>query len=136
MIYIAYKTKSLLTELKKQSLNIDLVQKKITNWNSNYLFFDNLLLVDKDMKFSNMIYIIDERLSKEDDNNVLILVSDEFETLGRWQGIELLVGLKNKADIFVCTNRVFVKQIKLAIENEKSFEKCVDFKNFKMIKIS
>lgn len=137
MIYIAYKTYSLRKELLNQGIKIDDFQAYIKNSKGNNLYFEQLLLIYKDMYNSKFHYEIDNVFKTADLNGEeikLILVSDFNDTVGKWQGIELMIAAKYKAEIYLVNNSIFVSQMLNGMNNNKIIVKALNFREYKRIR--
>lgn len=136
MIYIAYKTSSLRKEVAKKGFNIDTFQNYIKNNKGENLYFEQLLLVFKDMYNSNFHLEVDNKFKaaySKGETIILILISDYNDSIGRWQGIELMIAAKYKAEIYLVDNCLFVTQMLDGIKNKKAIIKTLDYKKYRRI---
>lgn len=136
MTYIAYKTSSLYKEVTKKGFNIDAFQNYIKNNKGENLYFEQLLLVFKDMYNSNFHLEVDNKFKTADSKGetiILILISDYNDSVGGWQGIELMIAAKYKAEIYLVDNCLFVAQMLNGIKNKKTIIEALNYKKYRRI---
>ena len=64
----------------------------------------------------------------------LILVSDFNDSVGKWQGIELMIAAKYKAEIYLVNNSIFVSQMLNGMNNNKIIVKSLNFREYKRMR--
>lgn len=135
MIYFSYKTDSLLRALHNKNIKIDtvkeLLQKLPCRYNDADVFFEQLLTENINMENSDMILKMNERFKQYYDkyeNIDFILINDSEDSVGRWQGFELMLAQKYNATIYLVHNKDIVTSLEKCLSDEKAF---IDYKKMK-----